>query len=72
MTQNHYSLKEVATIVGVKAHRIAYAISNGYLPEPAERVTNRRIFTTADLQTALVYFSKPSKTGRPPAKMGER
>ena len=72
MTQNHYSLKEVATIVGVKAHRIAYAISNGYLPEPVERVTNRRIFTTADLQTALVYFAKPSKTGRPPMKEGER
>lgn len=72
MTQTHYSLKEVATIVGVKAHRIAYAISNGYLPEPAERVTNRRLFSTIDLQAALVYFAKPSNTGRPPAKTGER
>ena len=38
MTKPHYSLKDVAEIVGVKAHRIAYAISNGYLAEPSERL----------------------------------
>jgi hypothetical protein len=70
MTQTHYSLKEVAKIVGVKAHRIAYAISNGYLAEPVERVTNRRLFSTSDLQAALVYFAKPATTGRPPRKDG--
>lgn len=72
MTQTHYSLKEVAKIVGVKAHRIAYAISNGYLPEPAQRITNRRLFSTTDLQAALVYFAKPNNLGRPPTKDGER
>lgn len=46
MTQQHiYSLKDVAALVGVKPHRIEYALRNGYLPEPAERVTNRRIFS---------------------------
>lgn len=72
MTDKHYSLKEVAKIVGVKAHRISYAISNGYLPEPAERVTNRRLFSTADLQAALLYFAKPNNLGRPPACEGEQ
>ena len=72
MTDKHYSLKEVAKIVGVKAHRISYAISNGYLPEPAQRVTNRRLFSTADLQAALVYFAQRNNLGRPPAKDGEQ
>lgn len=72
MNQQHYSLKEVAKIVGVKAHRIEYALRNGYLAEPVERVTNRRIFTIADLQAALMYFSRPTKLGRPPSKDGER
>ncbi len=72
MTEKHYSLNEVAKIAGVKAHRIAYAISNGYLQEPAQRVTNRRLFSTSDLQAALVYFAKPNKLGRPPEKDGDR
>lgn len=72
MTEKHYSLNEVSKIVGVKAHRIAYAISNGYLPEPAQRVTNRRLFSTADLQAALLYFAKPNNLGRPLAKDGDR
>ena len=72
MTETHYSLKEVAKIAGVKAHRISYAIANGYLPEPAQRITNRRLFSTRDLQAALVYFAKPSNLGRPAAKDGER
>jgi len=73
MTQhNIYSMKDVAALVGVKQHRIEYALKNGYLREPAERVTNRRIFTTADLQAAMVYFSKPTILGRPLRKEGVR
>ena len=64
MTQKHYSLNEVARIVGVRAHRISYAISSGFLPEPAERITNRRMFTEADVQAAKLYFArKPEKGG---------
>jgi len=70
MTKPHYSLKEVVEIFGVKAHRIAYAISNGYLAEPSEQVTNRRLFSTADLQAALLYFATPATKGRP-ARMKE-
>lgn len=73
MTQQHiYSLKDVAALVGVKPHRIEYALRNGYLPEPAERVTNRRIFSASDLQAAMVYFSKPVTLGRPARKEGGR
>lgn len=68
MTQQHYSLKEVAKIVGVKAHRISYAVSNGYLPEPAARITNRRMFTDADVEAAKKYFASQLKIGRPVRK----
>ena len=65
MTQKHYSLKQVAEIVGVKAHRISYAVSNGFLPEPAERITNRRMFTDADVEAAKKYFARHPQLGRP-------
>ena len=61
----HYSLNEVARIVGVKAHRISYAITNAFLPEPEERITNRRMFTDEDVKAAKKYFSNQPKVGRP-------
>lgn len=57
MTQKHFSLKEVADIVGTRPHRISYAISNGFLKEPVERITNRRMFTAADVEAARKYFA---------------
>lgn len=65
MNQKHYSLKQVAEIVGVKAHRISYAVSNGFLPEPAERITNRRMFTESDVAAAQRYFARKPLLGRP-------
>ncbi|HEX4144539.1 MAG TPA: MerR family transcriptional regulator [Pirellulales bacterium] len=65
MKQNYYSLKEIAAEVGVKAYRISYAISTGFLKEPAERITNRRMFSEADLQAAKKYFAVTPKYGRP-------
>jgi DNA-binding transcriptional MerR regulator len=59
----HYSLKQVAEIIAVKPHRISYAISNGFLPEPAERITNCRMFTAADVAAAQEYFLKQDKGG---------
>ena len=72
MTQHHYSLKEIATLVGVKPHRIEYALRNGYLKEPAERVSNRRAFSPTDLQAAMIYFARPATLGRPARKEGDR
>jgi len=71
MTQQHYSLKEVAKIVGVKAHRISYALGNGSLSEPVERITNRRMFTEADVEAARKHFASQPKVGRPARKNGE-
>jgi DNA-binding transcriptional MerR regulator len=72
MTQQHYSLGEVARIVGVRAHRISFALSSGFIPEPAERITNRRMFTEADIETARRYFAAKSNKGRPARKEGSK
>jgi len=65
MNQQHFLLNEVARLVGVKAHKISYAIGNGYLPEPPERINNKRIFTPTDIAEIGEYFrSKARKGGR--------
>ena len=65
MNKQYYLLNEIATIVGVKAHRISYAIGNGYLPEPTERINNKRLFSPEDLRVAASYFAaQPQRGGR--------
>ena len=66
MKERYMSLKEIAAEVGVKAYRISYAISTGFLKEPSQRITNRRMFSEADLQAAKKYFAVTPKHGRPP------
>ena len=46
---NSMSLKDVAQILGVKAYRIEYLLAHGLVPEPALRVSGRRIFDADDL-----------------------
>jgi hypothetical protein len=59
-----YHLNEAARLVGVRAWRISYAISQGYLPE-VSRLSNQRIFTDADIVRIRRYFAKKSNKGRP-------
>ena len=72
MNQQVYSLREIAKIVGVKAHRVSYAVSNGYLDEPAQRITNRRMFSESDVEAAKKYFANQPKAGRPARKGGAK
>ena len=58
-----YSMREVATRVGVKTHQIAYAHLSGYLPE-VQRVIGHRVYTETDLEMVRAYFEARSKTGR--------
>ena len=68
MTEKYISLKDVAVECGVKPFQISYAISNGFLKEPSQRITNRRMFTQADVKAAKEHFSnwkkaEPKKKG---------
>ena len=57
MTQKFYSLKDVAKQIHVSPHKIGYALSNGRLKEPLQ-ITNRRLFSEADIKAAREYFAK--------------
>src|ERR1700742_1011022 len=63
MTKQHYLLNEVARLVGVKGHKIHYALANGYLAEPAERINDKRIFTERDVAQITAYFADKAKRG---------
>ena len=62
---NQYMLNETAKIVGCRGYQIAYAIQQGYLPEPALRLAHQRIFTDSDIVRIREYFAAKSNKGRP-------
>jgi len=43
-------------MLGVKSHRIAYALVQGYVPEPLERFNNTRVFSESDVAALRNYF----------------
>jgi DNA-binding transcriptional MerR regulator len=55
---SHFLLGEAAEAVGVPGHRIAYAISNGTLPEPQLRINNHRIFSRKDIERMKTFFGE--------------
>ncbi|MEZ5943920.1 MAG: hypothetical protein R3C18_21190 [Planctomycetaceae bacterium] len=56
MQQQLLGLSGVSDLIGVKRHRIEYAIANGSIPEPELRIANKRVFTTEDVQRIADYF----------------
>ena len=68
---NQYLLNQAAKIVGVRGYQIAYAITQGYLPEPELRLTHQRIFTDRDIEKIKRYFANKSNKGRPTKEANE-
>ncbi len=56
MTEKLFSTFEAAQMVGVSEFRLAYAHRAGHLAEPTYRITNKRIYTEADLERVARYF----------------
>jgi hypothetical protein len=54
--QSCYSLKDVARVLRVQPYRIAHAFDVGAVPEPAIRVSNRRVFQKKDLERLAAHF----------------
>ncbi len=48
MTQ-HYLLGEVAKILGRRPHQVAYSVTSGQVPEPEQRIANKRLFSERDI-----------------------
>lgn len=55
MEERMYSTGEVAKLLGIRPHQIAYAIANGLLPEPA-RFCGKRVFQEQDVQRIAEFF----------------
>lgn len=52
---NIFLINQIGKAIGVKTHRIAYAIRSGSLPEP-QRIGNKRIFTPEQVEEIANYF----------------
>ncbi len=58
MNKKLMTLGEVAKVLGVKPHRITYALSNGLVEEPALRIANKRVFQADDVNRLAQHFSE--------------
>ena len=47
--KKHYLLGEVARVLDRKPHQIVHLLTSGKIPEPQQRISNKRLFTEADL-----------------------
>ena len=69
-----YLLNDAAKRAGVRGYQVAYAIAQGYLPEPTQWFNRQRVFTDADIARIKEYFATRPKRGKPSlaGKDGER
>ena len=58
MQTNFLSISQVAALLGIRKHRIEYAIASGYLPEPKLRFVGKRVFNPAEVRVVASYFGK--------------
>ena len=61
MTEQLFSIRDCGKVVGVAAHKIAYAHSQEQLPEPQYRIAGKRIYTAEDVQRVAKYFAEKSR-----------
>jgi DNA-binding transcriptional MerR regulator len=64
MKKTHYLLNEVANILKLKPYQITYALTVGLVPEPAMRISNKRIFVAADVERLRKHFAHAVQGGR--------
>lgn len=52
-----YMLSEVSKMLNVRAHRIVYAVTQGFVPEPKVRFNRVRVFSEQDVQRLREHFN---------------
>ena len=74
MHDSHFTLGQVARLLGRKPHLVTYAITSGHVPEPAMRIGNKRVFGEDDLRRLARYFGipMPEVEFRQPRRRGAR
>jgi hypothetical protein len=58
MQTGFLSISQVATLIGVRKHRIEYALSEGYVSEPKMRFLNKRLFDPSEVCAVASYFGQ--------------
>ncbi len=58
MQNNLLSTSQVAKLLGVRKHRIEYAVSEGHVPEPKLRFLNKRAFDPDEVCVVAAHFRK--------------
>jgi hypothetical protein len=56
MNDPHFVLSNVAKILDRKPHQVTYALTSGAVPEPKDRLANRRLFTREDVTRLARHF----------------
>lgn len=65
MEKQHFLLNEVAKRVGQKPYQLAYLITIGVIEEPKLRISNKRIFSTEDIERIRqVFRDRACKAGK--------
>jgi hypothetical protein len=57
MQTTFLSLSQVAALIGIRRHRIEYALTSGFIPEP-RRFLNKRAFDAAEVRAVASYFGR--------------
>lgn len=58
MQTNLLPIGEVAALLGVRKHRIEYALAEKMIPEPQTRFLGKRVFAPADVMRIATFFGK--------------
>ncbi len=54
--EKHFLLGDVARILDRKPHQIVHLLTSGKLPEPEQRIGNRRLFSAEDVTRLARHF----------------
>lgn len=54
-----FSAGQVARLLGLPAHRIAYAHASLALAEPGRRILNKRMYTIDEVRAVAAHFGVP-------------
>ena len=54
--KQHYLLGEVSRVLGRKPHQIVHLLTTGKIPEPEQRIANKRLFSAEDVERLARHF----------------
>jgi len=55
------SISQVAVLIGIRKHRLEYALAEGHVPEPKLRFIGKRALDPADVCAIASYFRKENE-----------